>query len=391
MVEDDSCFVCGKPSEAKCSRCRAISYCGPECQRKDWKRHKAECGKAPVTAAADAGPQLPPASAAPASPASARSSHADEPEKEPAVASTAIPAKKEEAPPAAATPAMPSATKKKKERKAAEKAKTASPVPAAISHSGTPGKTASFDVVLSGSQNIQVAQRVIDILKERGVAVIKAGADRAFQKALFMESNMLWDGGYFGEAQKGMPSKPGSGEVKFDARDDKIIWMTRDWVKTHEKRSNALKVLDGQLTDFGYGLKTMLEEQLGLNLASRTPGMLACYAGEHAPGARYDYHIDNPFQTAMGVPDDKRRLTLLYYISDGPWDVSKDGGGLQVALSNPRRAPRTTSEALNFDKMTIAPECDTLVAFWSHTMYHAVLPVMGTRRRFALSAWFQCK
>merc|ERR1740121_2770403 len=90
----------------------------------------------------------------------------------------------------------------------------------------------------------------------------------------------------------------------------------------------------------------------------------------------------------MESVDDRRRLTLIYYISDGPWDVHRDGGGLQVALSNPRRAPRTTAEALQHPKLTVAPACDTMVAFFAHTMFHAVLPVVGAKRRFALSTWF---
>ena len=27
----------------QCSRCRAVSYCGPACQRRHWRAHKAQC------------------------------------------------------------------------------------------------------------------------------------------------------------------------------------------------------------------------------------------------------------------------------------------------------------------------------------------------------------
>ena len=27
----------------QCSRCRAVSYCGPACQRRHWRTHKAHC------------------------------------------------------------------------------------------------------------------------------------------------------------------------------------------------------------------------------------------------------------------------------------------------------------------------------------------------------------
>lgn len=39
-----TCHCCGKmEGVARCGRCRLISYCGKECQRADWKRHKRVC------------------------------------------------------------------------------------------------------------------------------------------------------------------------------------------------------------------------------------------------------------------------------------------------------------------------------------------------------------
>jgi hypothetical protein len=38
-----SACVCGKPGVKVCGRCKAQRYCGPECQKADWSRHKAEC------------------------------------------------------------------------------------------------------------------------------------------------------------------------------------------------------------------------------------------------------------------------------------------------------------------------------------------------------------
>lgn len=46
------CFACGKtaaeaaPQDLKrCSKCKQARYCGANCQRKDWPRHKPrECG-----------------------------------------------------------------------------------------------------------------------------------------------------------------------------------------------------------------------------------------------------------------------------------------------------------------------------------------------------------
>ncbi|CAE8596872.1 unnamed protein product [Polarella glacialis] len=333
-----TCRVCSqREALALCSRCREVGYCGPDCQREDWPSHKASCNQATKLLGKPTGP----------------------------VAATPSPVQCETGGLHVVSPSK--------------------------SLSGTPGTPAGFDVVLHGQRSIENAQMVIDKLKERGVCVVKAGADRSFQRAVHMESEALRSSRKFGEAKKGQPVVPGSDQIRFDARDDKVVWLSSSWIEANEKKARALKVLDDQLADFGWGLKQMLEDQLGLTLSKRSPGMLSCYDGGAVPGAKYDFHIDNPYQTQMEVPDDGRRLTLIYYISDGQWDVQKDGGGLQVCLSDPRRAPRTTAEAKTSELLTVAPECDTIVAFFSHTMYHAVLPLSSSRRRFALSTWFSCK
>ena len=44
----DICAVCGVPSQSKCSRCRAASYCSSDCQAKHWKAgHKKQCTAPP--------------------------------------------------------------------------------------------------------------------------------------------------------------------------------------------------------------------------------------------------------------------------------------------------------------------------------------------------------
>jgi len=354
---DDVCYVCSKPSEAQCSRCHAVSYCSPACQRSDWKRHKPLCAKG--------------------QPEATKTREAPSTSSSKAVASVASPAKS-----STSVEAADAAAKK-------PMAVAAEPEVPQTSFSGTPGEVAPFDVVLTPDRSVANAQRVVEVLKERGVCVISAGADRTFQRALAMEAKLLYESGEFVQAMKGIPESPGSEKIKFDARDDKVVWFSKEFVEVNEKKIKALKVLEGQVSDFGCGLKPLLESQLGIQLEGRTTCMLSCYSGEDVSGPRYDYHVDNPYQTNMAVKDDGRRLTLVYYISDSPWDVQKDGGGFQVCLTNPRRCPRTTAEAMNSPKLTIAPNCDTLVAFFAHTMHHAVLPVTSKRRRFALSTWFK--
>lgn len=43
-----ACFVCFAPARFRCGRCRAAWYCGPECQQRDWQKHKEACGRAAV-------------------------------------------------------------------------------------------------------------------------------------------------------------------------------------------------------------------------------------------------------------------------------------------------------------------------------------------------------
>lgn len=290
------CIVCGQPGQAQCSRCHAVDYCGADCQRNDWKSHKAVCGKSSHQQAASAAKASTTIAQANGSTASVKSA--------PSV-SKAEPAD----PAAASTGAAPTFVRQ--------------PNTTRMSYTGEPGAPEPYHVILDGQRSTTNAQRVVDKLRECGCCVIKAGAEKSFQKGLFVESRVLWDSGQFMEAKKGAPVSYGSSQVKFDSRDDKVCWFTNEFVDKHDKRLTFLKTLDSQLNSFGFGLKVLLEEQLGIDIKKRTPSMLACYAGDKVPGARYDFHVDNPYMTSMQVPDDKRRLTLIYYISDGEWDVKK--------------------------------------------------------------------
>jgi hypothetical protein len=45
----DGCQNCGKEAAKEggalkaCAKCQKVKYCGRDCQRADWKRHKGEC------------------------------------------------------------------------------------------------------------------------------------------------------------------------------------------------------------------------------------------------------------------------------------------------------------------------------------------------------------
>lgn len=38
-----SCHACGKEAKSKCSKCKKAHYCGPDCQKKDWEKHRDRC------------------------------------------------------------------------------------------------------------------------------------------------------------------------------------------------------------------------------------------------------------------------------------------------------------------------------------------------------------
>ena len=37
------CYVCGKKSKFRCSKCKQVKYCSTECQRAHWAVHLKEC------------------------------------------------------------------------------------------------------------------------------------------------------------------------------------------------------------------------------------------------------------------------------------------------------------------------------------------------------------
>jgi hypothetical protein len=42
------CSICGKSGAITCSGCKIATYCGKECQKKDWSNHRANCTNAKI-------------------------------------------------------------------------------------------------------------------------------------------------------------------------------------------------------------------------------------------------------------------------------------------------------------------------------------------------------
>jgi hypothetical protein len=43
--DGDACTLCGKTGDLRqCNKCKSISYCSRDCQKRDWKKHKKNCG-----------------------------------------------------------------------------------------------------------------------------------------------------------------------------------------------------------------------------------------------------------------------------------------------------------------------------------------------------------
>ena len=44
-MDDPKCANCGKDASNRCSRCKSEWYCGKDCQKISWKKHKEFCQK----------------------------------------------------------------------------------------------------------------------------------------------------------------------------------------------------------------------------------------------------------------------------------------------------------------------------------------------------------
>ncbi|CAK8986721.1 unnamed protein product [Durusdinium trenchii] len=116
-------------------------------------------------------------------------------------------------------------------------------------------------------------------------------------------------------------------------------------------------------------LASILEEELGLQLAVPKSAMAACYP----PKASYKMHLDSYF--LHGCPDDiPRKVTILLYCNQG-WTKSVGGELRAWEAFDQGRGP----------SRTIEPLTGRMVVFMAEEIWHEVLESHGDR--YALTLW----
>lgn len=228
-------------------------------------------------------------------------------------------------------------------------------------------------------------RQIVKRVKESGMCTVEANAPMELITAAHEEAEKLWKDGAFGpawrvfdensriEAQVWHPTMPD---------EDKVFWL-RQAEDVPNRQITALKALQTNMSDFSTSLMERFGQEMGIKYDCFWNAMVSCYTGDRL----YDRHIDNPHQGNEGFPDNGMRLTLNYYINPH-WEPNGDnGGGLDVYLTDPRRAPESASEAKKSPKFRVAPHADTLVLLLSDRMAHQVIPTRGKGRWYCLTVW----
>lgn len=104
--------------------------------------------------------------------------------------------------------------------------------------------------------------------------------------------------------------------------------------RVREALPAAVRAADA-LERLAKALSAECAEQLGIRLYAPRAAMVSIYPGD---GAAFEPHVDNA--TRCGGSDDGRRLTMVLYANEAPWDVSPraDGGALRVFPADPTGA-----------------------------------------------------
>lgn len=256
-----------------------------------------------------------------------------------------------------------------------------------------------FDVLMQHeADGVLAAKKIVTKLKERGVCLCQANAPQQLVVAAYDEAESLLEEGKFVP-----PIRVHDDHSLLESQlwrqalqDEERVY----WVKGSQEgeevaagatalATNALKMLAGNLKDFGAGLNDQLQSQLGLSFDRLGQTMLSCYTGDRT----YALHLDNchePEKEGCGnmLPDNGLRLTLVYYINLY-WDPEKgdNGGGLDIHLTDPSKPPASAAAARGTHALRIAPHADTLAIFLSDRMAHRVVETKGTDPRFCLTLW----
>jgi len=243
-----------------------------------------------------------------------------------------------------------------------------------------------FDLRMSEEPDgMKAAEKIVSILKEKGVCVIKANAPPELVQAAFDESEALYEDGEFSPPLRVFDDRSKlEAEVWKEAlqSEEKVCYVRKD----EDPRKNALRLLMGNMADFGGGLAHLLMKEIGLQFDRYAHPMVCCYSGDKS----YHLHIDNPHGCNPDRPifvDNGARMTLAYFINPdcAPADCA---GGLDVCLTDPTKIPNGASEARSVGRFRIAPTADTLVIFLSERMAHQVIATKSKEKLFCMSMWY---
>lgn len=248
-----------------------------------------------------------------------------------------------------------------------------------------------FDIRMADEPDgLVAAQKIVDILRERGVCLIQANAPMELLEAAYDEAESLWEDGEFKP-----PLRVHDDRSMMEAQlwhqtlqdEDRAVWI-RDSESKAIKLKNALKLLARNIVDFCGGLGPLLAKDLGLEFDRLGQVMLTSYTGDR----RYALHIDNPHGEKKpedgGLPDNGMRISCSYFINPH-WDPSEgEQGGLDVFLTDPRSTEQLSAlGAQKFPRLRVAPHADTLVIFLSEKMAHQVIATTGKIRWYAMHLW----
>mmetsp|Transcript_52352 Transcript_52352/g.147416 ORF Transcript_52352/g.147416 Transcript_52352/m.147416 type:complete len:310 (+) Transcript_52352:64-993(+) len=244
-----------------------------------------------------------------------------------------------------------------------------------------------FDVKMQDEPDGALAtKKIVDIIKERGVALIQANAPQELVMAAQDDAEHLWSEGLFVPPMRVHDDRSMMERQLWQSAlqdDDKVFWVSKDDTNDQTK---ALKILSENIQQFAGGLSQCLSQELGVNFDRFGRSMLSCYTGDRT----YSLHLDNCHGAEdddRSLPDNGMRVTLVYYINMY-WNPIKlyNGGGLDVHLSDPLEAPSSAS-VKSAKVLRIAPHADTLAVFLSDRIAHRVIQTTGDEKRFCLTMW----